>query len=510
MIIPLHFRLLLPLASLLAVPAVAVDVPGAIEPGYVVSLGVGSYLSRMAVYPGMKLLIEGTFNSVNGVAKKNIARLALDGSVDGAFDTSAIYIKTPSVVLPGGKIFVGAGRIGGTVPSSFLGLLNPDGSEDSSATTVWNISGYVYCPAVQSDGKIVMVGKFTMRDGVPQVNVARVMPDGSWDKGFAVSTNSDVNAVAIQSDGKILIAGKFTVVNGEERNRIARLNTDGSVEALTTFKIGKGADGEVHALAVQPDGRILLGGGFHNFNGALRMHIARLSTDGSLEGATAFNTGAFTKADTRGGPQYDAAAVESITLQADGRILVTGTFDHVKGMLRPHVARLMPDGVPETKATFDPRYVAETRKGATARPSIGEMFQPRVVLQGDGRMIIGGASLTGPNSRNTENHIVRMGNYPATETLTAPNGTTVLWMRGGSAPEVSIVHFDVSVDNGVTWKPLGPGTRVRGGWQCGGLSVPASGLLRATGSVPSGGKTTWPGIMDKVVPFILGPPPRKL
>jgi uncharacterized delta-60 repeat protein len=495
--------------SLLAMPAEAADIPGGIEPGYVVSLGVDKQLNRLAVYPGMRLLIQGNFEAINGMAKSRFARLMPDGSIDGTFDTTAIYHYTPTAVIPGGKIFIGASRMGVATRSSFMGLLNPDGLEDKSSVADTRLSSPANCAAVQPDGKIVMVGRFIVADGIPQVNVARMNADGTVDPGFAANTNNEVHAVAVQPDGKILIAGQFTMVNGQERNRIARLNADGSLEDLATFNAGKGADGWVHAVAVQPDGRILLGGHFHNVNGALRMHLARLNANGTLEAAGAFNAGAFTKSETRGGPQYDAAAVDGILLQADGRILVNGTFDHVKGMQRPHLARLMPDGTPETKATFDPRYVAETRKGAGVRPSIMEMVESRLVLQADGRMILGARVINGPRFTTGENHLLRMGNYPATEALLTPNATTVQWARGGSAPEVSFVNFEVSTDNGMTWKALGPGVRIRGGWQCAGLNLPASGLLRASGSVPSGCKQTWPGVVEKTAPFVLGAAPRK-
>lgn len=506
---PAFRHALLLAASLLALRARAAEVAGGIEPGYVVNLGVNKILSSLAVYPGMRLLIVGTFVDINGVAKERFARLAPDGSIDNAFDTATLFPTPLIAVLPDGRIFTHAARLGGAANSSFMGLLSPNGLEDrSSSTEVRTFGGAIWCAAVQPDGKIVSVGKFTMGPGIPQVNVARLNADGTVDAGFAPDVNGEVNAVAVQPDGKILIAGKFTLVNGQERNRIARLHADGSVEDLKTFNAGKGADGEVQALALQPDGRILLAGDFHNINGAPRMHVARLGANGSLEGTAAFNAGAFTRGEPRGGPPSDAK-VESITLQADGRILVTGTFDHVKGMQRPHIARLMPDGTPETKATFDPRYVAETRKGAAARPGILEMVYPRLVLQADGRMIFGAVHLDGPRGMTGENHIVRMGNYPATEALLAPNPTTVQWARGGSAPEVAFVRFEVSTDNGTTWKPLGPGVRVRGGWQCIGPALPASGLLRASGSVPSGGRTTWPGVVEKTAPFVLGAAPRK-
>ena len=85
-----------------------------------------------------------------------------------------------------------------------------------------------------------------------------------------------VHGLAIQTDGQIVIAGDFTTVNGEPRNRIARLNGNGSVEGTGTFNTGSGADGTVRSVAVQADGRILMGGDFAMVNGIARARLARL------------------------------------------------------------------------------------------------------------------------------------------------------------------------------------------------------------------------------------------
>ncbi|MGD0728209.1 MAG: delta-60 repeat domain-containing protein, partial [Spirochaetia bacterium] len=84
-----------------------------------------------------------------------------------------------------------------------------------------------------------------------------------------------VNAVAMQSDGKILIGGWFTTYNGASRGSVARLNSDGSLDTgfLAT---GAGANNYVNSIAVQSDGKVLIGGGFITYNGTSREYTARL------------------------------------------------------------------------------------------------------------------------------------------------------------------------------------------------------------------------------------------
>ena len=78
--------------------------------------------------------------------------------------------------------------------------------------------------------------------------------------GFNPDVNGRIFALAVQADGKVLIGGNFTQINGTGRNFIARLNADGSLD--TGFNPGTGANGDVTAVAVQPDGKVLIGGAF--------------------------------------------------------------------------------------------------------------------------------------------------------------------------------------------------------------------------------------------------------
>ncbi|MBK7085206.1 MAG: delta-60 repeat domain-containing protein [Flavobacteriales bacterium] len=88
----------------------------------------------------------------------------------------------------------------------------------------------------------------------------------------------------MQSDGKIIIGGSFTSYDGIGRNSIARLNADGSLDI--GFNPGTGANNPVHSITLQPDGKIIIGGDFTNYNGTGRNRVARLNTDGSLDTAS--------------------------------------------------------------------------------------------------------------------------------------------------------------------------------------------------------------------------------
>src|SRR5437773_946444 len=99
-----------------------------------------------------------------------------------------------------------------------------------------NANNLVLAVVVQPDGKILIGGGFSTLSpnggaAVTRNRIARLNPDGTLDTGFNPNASSDVNAIALQADGKILIGGFFITVGGQTRNRIARFNADGTLDA---------------------------------------------------------------------------------------------------------------------------------------------------------------------------------------------------------------------------------------------------------------------------------------
>src|SRR6266850_3294452 len=127
-----------------------------------------------------------------------------------------------------------------------------------------NANNLVLAVVVQPDGKILIGGGFSTLSpnggaAVTRNRIARLNPDGALDTAFNPNANGDVNAIALQADGKILVGGFFTTVGGQTRNRIARLNPDGTLD--TAFN--PNANGDVYTIAVQSDGKVLAGGAFN-------------------------------------------------------------------------------------------------------------------------------------------------------------------------------------------------------------------------------------------------------
>jgi uncharacterized delta-60 repeat protein len=177
---------------------------------------------------------------------------------------------------------------------------------------------------------------------------------GDLDTGFNPNANNSVSGIALQADGKILLGGAFTGVGPTTRNRIARLNADGTVDSV----FNPDANNAVSNIALQSDGKILLGGAFTSVGGTPRNRIARLNADGSVD--LAFNPDANN-------------AVSCIALLADGKILLGGSFTSLGGTTRNRLARLDADG------SVDPGF----------NPNVNSAVSS-IALQADGRILLGG------------------------------------------------------------------------------------------------------------------------
>lgn len=217
--------------------------------------------------------------------------------------------------------------------------------------------------------------------GLPQgASPAAAAPTGTVkvDPTFArvPGVDGQVFAVVPLAGGKTLIGGKFTFVNGTPRAGIARLNADGSLDA--TFNPGNGftgGQGEVHALALQPDGKVIAGGNFDAFNGAARKGIARLLTSGALD--TTFTVGSgFAVGDA----WRNRDRVQAVAVQSDGKVLVGGAFDSYNGVARRSLVRLNANG--SLDAPYNPTLEAQYL-GVSAQVDT-------TVVQPDGKVFIGG------------------------------------------------------------------------------------------------------------------------
>jgi len=311
---------------------------GTKDTGFDNTTGFGNTVNVIAIDSNGKIYVGGNFTTYKGVTNNNIIRLNPDGSKDSGFDNSTGFNSqvTAIVIDSNGKIYVGGNFITYKgVTNNYIIRLNPDGSKDTGFDNTTGFNSNVGTIAIDSNGKIYVVGLFTSYKSVTNNYIIRLNADGSKDTAFDNSTGfgSQVNTIAIDSNGKIYVGGTFTTYKGVTETRIIRLNPDGSKD--TAFDNTTGFNNTVAAIAIDSNGKIYVGGFFITYKGVTENRIIRLNPDGSKDTAFDNTTG------------FDVS-VNAITIDTNGKIYVGGGFTTYKGVTENRMIRLNADGSKDT------------------------------------------------------------------------------------------------------------------------------------------------------------------
>jgi len=306
------------------------------------------------VFLAALLLIVFSFNAKSQSGDIDLTFNSMSGADN---DVSTIAIQSDGKIIIGGYF-----TLYSTTPRNRIARINVNGTLDATFNPGNGANDVVLTTAIQSDGKIIIGGGFSYYNNTPRKYVARLNAGGTLDATFNPGAGADnmVWTTTIQSDGKIIIGGIFTSYNGTLRNRIARLNADATLD--TTFNPGTGTNDWVIAAAIQSDGKIIIGGDFTSYNGIPRNRIVRLNSDGTLDATFNPGTGA-------------NKMVWTTAIQSDGKIIIGGDFTSYNGTPRNRIARLNTDGTLDD--TFNPGTGANSGVKTTA-------------IQSDGKIIIGG------------------------------------------------------------------------------------------------------------------------
>ncbi|MBK6932511.1 MAG: hypothetical protein IPH12_17285 [Saprospirales bacterium] len=301
-------------------------------------------VSAVCMAAGGKIVVGGNSNNLS-----TIVRLTSNGAADNTFGTSGmvsfdgdVTALTDLVVLPDGKM-VGCGTADQGSGKLFCAFRrNADGSADNT----FGVNGFAYANvgsqptvtrlAVQPDGKVLLTGTvYSNMTTFYDLVLFRFNANGTPDNTFGangkvvsvLSTNSAYelgNAIALQQDGKIVAAGRIANTTPAEFV-VARYNANGVLDntfgtngaAKIDFYAGASALDEAKAVAIQSDGKIIVGG--TALNGSTReMALARLTKTGALDAG--FGTGG--KTTTAIGTKVFG---DAMVLQPDGKIVLAGT-----------------------------------------------------------------------------------------------------------------------------------------------------------------------------------------
>lgn len=328
------------------------------------------------------------------------SRFNPDGSLDTSFGVGGIIFTdffgkddfAYSVIRQADGKLVVSGVSGTTEWGFAIARYNPDGSFDSSfgidgkvTTNFSGLRGYTGTVVIQqTDGKLVVAGRVeTTSTSHPDIVLSRYNPDGSLDTSFDGDGKLTVDfgykegahSLIQQSDGKLVIAGYSN--NAFTEGLVVRLNPDGSLD--TSFDgDGKvtintiGVDG-VMDIIQQADGKLVVGGKALEGLTSEELVLARFNPDGSLDNTFSLD-GQLSTVFGR----YTQAGAHSVIQQADGKLLVAGTYranDNSDFIL----ARYNPNGSLDT--SFDGDGVLITDFGY-----LEEGYS--VIQQSDGKIVV--------------------------------------------------------------------------------------------------------------------------
>ena len=395
-----------------------------IDEGYDIISGTDNRVYCSKIQSDGKIVIGGIFTKYNGVNVNKIARLNTDGTLDTTFNIGTGFSTAIAeqgilkiVLQADSKILVvGTFTSYNGITCKDLVRLNSNGTLDTSFNIGLGFNNTISSISIQSNGKLFVCGAFTTFNNIPTNYLVKLNSDGSIDSSFD-STNSGadatINDLAIQTDGKVIIGGSFSNYAGIPQNKIARLNTDGTLDS--SFNIGTGFSNsntayKVNSIAIQTDGKIIAGGNFTSFNGINIKNLIRLNTDGSID--TNFIT------------VTSNAMIYEIKLQTDGKIIIlcNGTFFY-NSISRFKIARINTDGALDT--TFERENSAFVGYLYNTEITWSNTFDS-VEIQSDGQIILTGAFQTSYFSGANVKRLNANGTFDNsfnTKVLTGANGT---------------------------------------------------------------------------------------
>jgi hypothetical protein len=271
--------------------------------------------------------VGGSFQSMSGVARKNVAHFDRNGNLDLRWKpdvNSTVY----SIAVSGSTVYLGG--IFTTVAGQARARLAAVGTDGT--LLLWNpgiSGGLARVRAVAVSNSVVYVGgSFTTAGGQSRTNIAAINSDGtatSWNPGIG-STSDDVRALLVDGS-KVYAGGSFGTAGGQSRDNLAAIST--TTGQILSWNPGAGLRENweyVNTLA-QRGSTIFVGGSFGTFAGQDRFNLAAVGTDGTLSSWA---------------PDPDSA-IGSL-FATNSSLYVAGWFEEIAGEMRQGISSFDANG----------------------------------------------------------------------------------------------------------------------------------------------------------------------
>jgi uncharacterized delta-60 repeat protein len=473
---------------------------GSLDTSFDAGIGPNSSVFDAKIQNDGKILIYGSFTSINGTSRNSIARLNVDGTLDTTFNVGTgttyggpneetIYDLT---IQPDGKIIIcGTFLSYNGTPSRCIARINSNGSIDSSFDIGMGPNYYISTLAIQSNGKLIISGAFTTFNGTSVNQMIRLNTNGSLDTTFnsgnltSANMMNPVSKIVVQNDDKLIFCGALQTINGVTKNKIVRLNIDGSIDE--SFDIGSGflqtsaynnINWGMYDLKILNNNKIIVGGNCETYNGITQRKIALLNPNGSLDNLfnTSYGTNNlihtiaiqpdgksiiggeftryynsnipyFTRIDNVGNidPLFNIGsgpngAIYNVKLQNDSKILVSGSFTTFNGVSKKYIVRLNSNGSLDNSFNYEePSYLTNAN-----------FFGWDFVLQPDDKKLIFAGSILlrlNANGSLDTNFNFNLGTPGVIQSVCLqPDGKILIGGNFGVFSKIKRLNIDGSVD----------------------------------------------------------------
>jgi uncharacterized delta-60 repeat protein len=401
--------------------------------------------TTMAIQADGKMLLGGYFLDGATSTLIGVQRLNSDGSIDTGFTQLEVSAEVKAVAVEAdGKIMIGGSFVDvGGQGRHHLALLNADGSLDSDFADP-NLDADVWAIALQPDGSAIAVGDFQNVGAIARSYAARFTETGALDASFAdpLICCGPARAVALQADGRVLVGGYFLGVMGNSAlGSIIRFDANGQLDPA--FPVDPSAT-TVSAIVAAPDGSIYVGSSYGTSDNVSIRPVAKLSANGTLDIAYA--------------DIYSDSGTNALALQPNGKVVFGGLFQLIDGQPRHAMARLNADG------TLDTGF-ADLQFSFNASDPNGYVFG--FATQADGKTVaIGNFTLVDGQARQFAARVVT-GDTLVSRLTGQASGTSVIatWTRSGDGPELAQPPTLLYSTDGVAYTTVGQMARIANGWQ---------------------------------------------
>lgn len=365
---------------------------------------------------------------------------------------TATVAQTDGKILVAGYTLVAGDNVGGDTPSlapvvASIARYNPDGSLDPTfdGDGLATPAAFVQprAMALQADGKIVLAGW----GGGATFSLMRLNPDGSLDDSFGTdgqshislgpNTGAEAYAIAVQPDGKLVVGGRVIGPNSSNsRFALVRCDSAGALDpsfgqgGVATVDFGPNDNNtseSIRGIVIQPGGKIVSAGGAYVENTG-RFALTRHNADGTVDNT--FGTDG--KVTTDFG---QAASALAVVVQPDNKIVATGTVEIGSATTRYHA-----NGALDSSFGTNGRLIIDN--GALYSASA-------LLLQSDGKIVAGG---TTANARTQNFALARFDGSGCPST----NGKIAFVHNGADGPVLATINRDGS---GQTTLPHDPGAQ---------------------------------------------------